>query len=77
MFSMAKVEGNVGKSILVTTKTVLGYGDHLSIVLFLIRSKPLNRLILAKFPEIMYITNKGRTVGPILFADNNLLPLKF
>jgi hypothetical protein len=28
------------------------------------------------FAEIMYITEEGITIGPILFADDNLSPTK-
>jgi hypothetical protein len=39
-------------------------------------SEPLNNLIATKFPEIMYVTREGVMAGPILFADDNLLPTK-
>jgi hypothetical protein len=57
-------------------KCGLGQGDPLSSILFLIGSEPLNRLIVTKLAEIMYTTAENVTVGPILFADDNLSPTK-
>ncbi len=73
---MARVEVNGRKGILITVRTGSGQGDPLSSILFLIGSEPLNRLIVTKFAEIMYTTAEGITVGPILFADDNLSPTK-
>ncbi|RPH76440.1 MAG: reverse transcriptase family protein, partial [Planctomycetaceae bacterium] len=72
----AKVEVNGRKGILITIKTGSGQGDPLSSVLFLIGSEPLNRVISTRFPELMYVTEEGIQIGPILFADDNLSPLK-
>jgi hypothetical protein len=44
--------------------------------LFLIGFEPLNKLVKIKFLEIMYVTMEGVSVGPILFADNNLSPME-
>jgi hypothetical protein len=73
---MARVEVNGKKVILITVKTGSGQGDPLSSILFLIGSEPLNRLIVAKFAEIMYTTMERIKVGSILFADDNLSPTK-
>jgi hypothetical protein len=74
---MARVEVNGRKGILITVRTGSGQGDPLSSILFLIGSEPLNKLIVTKFTEIMYTTAEGVTVGPILFADDNLSPTNF
>jgi hypothetical protein len=76
LVGMARVEVNGRKGILITVRTGSGQGDPLSSILFLIGSGPLNRLIVAKFAEIMYTTLEGIKVGPILFADDNLSPTK-
>jgi hypothetical protein len=76
LVGMARVEVNGRKGILITVRTGSGQGDPLSSILFLIGSEPLNRLIVTKFAEIMYTTAEGITVGPILFADDNLSPTK-
>jgi hypothetical protein len=73
---MARVEVNGRKGILITVRTGSGQGDPLSSILFLIGSELRNRLIVAKFAGIMYITLEGIKVGPILFADGNLSPTK-
>jgi hypothetical protein len=73
---MARVEVNGKKGILITVKMGSGQGDPLSSILFLIGSEPLNRLIVAKFAEIMYTTLERIKVGSILFADDNLSPTK-
>ncbi len=76
LVGMARVEVNGKKGILITVKTGSGQGDPLSSILFLIGSEPLNRLIVAKFAEIMYTTLERIKVGSILFADDNLSPTK-
>jgi hypothetical protein len=76
LIGMARVEVNGRKGILITVKTGSGQGDPLSSILFLIGSEPLNRLIVAKFAEIMYTTMERVKVGAILFADDNLSPTK-
>jgi hypothetical protein len=68
LVGMARVEVN--------GRTGSGQGDPLSSILFLIGSEPLNRLIVTKLAEIMYTIAEGVTVGPILFADDNLSPTK-
>ena len=73
---MARVEVNGKQGILITIKTGSGQGDPLSSILFLIGSEPLNMIIASKFLEIMYKTEENITVGPILFADDNIAPLK-
>jgi hypothetical protein len=73
---MARVEVNGRKGILITIKTGSGQGDPLSSILFLIGSEPLNKIIAMKLAQIMYTTMEGVTVGPILFADDNLSPTK-
>jgi hypothetical protein len=69
------VEVNGRRGILITMKTGSGQADPLSSILFLIRSEPLNRLIANRFPNLMYVTREGITVGPVIFADDNLSPL--
>jgi hypothetical protein len=69
------VEVNGGKGTLITNKTDSGQ-DPLSSILFLIRSELLDKLIATKFPEILYAAEEGVTVGPILFAEDNLSILK-
>jgi hypothetical protein len=76
LVGMARVEVNGRKGILITVRTGSGQGDPFSSILFLIGSEPLNRLIVRKFAEIMYTTAERVTVGPILFADDNLSPTK-
>jgi hypothetical protein len=71
----ARVEVNGRQSILITIKTGSGQGDPLSSILFLIGSEPLNMILATKFLEIMYKTEENVTVGPILFADDNISPL--
>jgi hypothetical protein len=72
----ARVEVTGRKGILIMVRTGSGQGDPLSSILFLICLEPLNRLIVAKFAEIMYTTLEGIKVGPILFAEDNLSPTK-
>jgi hypothetical protein len=43
--------------------------------LFLIATEPLSRLLASSFPELMYTSEEGVTVGPVLYADDNLTPL--
>ncbi len=76
LVGMARVEVNGRKGILITVRSGSGQGDPFSSILFLIGSEPLNRFIVTKFAEIMYTTAEGVTVGPILFADDNLLLTK-
>ena len=71
----AYVEVNGKRGLVITIKTGSGQGDPLSSILFLIATEPLNRALAANFPEIMYTTEGGTKVGPILFADDNLNPL--
>jgi hypothetical protein len=75
LISYAKDEVNGRRGILITIKTGSGQGDPLSSILFLIGSELLNRLIANCFPHLMYFTREGITVGPIIFADDNLSPL--
>jgi hypothetical protein len=69
------VEVNGRAGILITIKSGSGQGDLLSSILFLIPSEPLNRLLAISFPELMYSTEEEVTVGPVLYADDNLTPL--
>ncbi len=71
----AKVEINGRRGILFTIKTGSGQGNPLSSILFLIGSEPLKRLIVIRFPNLMYVTREGITVGPVIFADDNRSPL--
>jgi hypothetical protein len=47
----------------------------LSSILFLIVTEPLHRLLASSFPEFMYTSEEAVTVGPVLYADDNLTPL--
>jgi hypothetical protein len=71
----AFIEVNDRSGILITIKTGSGQGDPLSSILFLITTEPLNRLLASAFPELMYTSEEGVTVGPVLYADDNLTPL--
>jgi hypothetical protein len=71
----AYVEVNGWRGILITIKTGSGQGDPLSSILFLISTEPLNRILCSSFLELMYVAEDNITVGPILYADDNLTPL--
>jgi hypothetical protein len=71
----AYVEVNGRRGILITIKTGSGQGDPLSSILFLISTEPLNRILCSSFMELMYTAEDNITVGPILYADDNLTPL--
>jgi hypothetical protein len=71
----AYVEVNGRRGILITIKTGSGQGDPLSSILFLISTEPLNRILCSSFLELMYVAEDNITVGPILYADDNLTPL--
>jgi hypothetical protein len=43
--------------------------------IFLIATEPLNRLLATGFRELMYSTEEGVVVGPLLYADDNLTPM--
>jgi hypothetical protein len=72
-FSYIEVTGRAG--IVITIKTGIGQGDTLSSILFMLATEPLKRLLVASFLELMYCTEERVTVGPLLFADDNLTPL--
>jgi hypothetical protein len=72
-FAYVEVNGRAG--ILITIKTGSGQGDPLSSILFLIATEPLNRILASNFQGLMYCTEEGVTVGPLLYADDNLTPL--
>ncbi len=72
-FAYVKVNGRVG--ILITIKTGSGRGDPLSSILFLIAMETLNRILATSFREPMYRSEEGVTIGPLLYADENLTPL--
>ncbi len=57
---------------MIRIKTRSGQGDPLFSILFLIGFKALKKLIATKFPEIIHVTMKWVTVGPVLFADDSL-----
>jgi hypothetical protein len=71
------VEVNSWKGIIITIYTGSVQRDTVSSVLFLTGSEPLNKLIATKFPEIINVISEGVTLRPILFADDDLSPLKF
>jgi hypothetical protein len=66
---------NGKKGMLITVRTGSGQGDPISSILFLLATEPLNRALAQNYTEIMYKTRGDTTVGPILFADDNLNPL--
>ncbi len=71
----AYVEVNGRRGILITIKTGSGQGDPLSSILFLIANEPLNHILCSSFMQLMYTAEDNVTVGPILYADDNLTPL--
>ena len=75
LIGYAKVEVNGRQGILITIKTGSGQGDPLSSILFLLATEPLNRALATNNNNKMYVMEDGTTVGPILFADDNLNPL--
>jgi len=72
----AYVEVNGRKGLVITIKTGSGQGDPLSSILFLLATEPLNLSIAQNNRNLMYNTEGGINVGPILFADDNLNPLR-
>jgi hypothetical protein len=72
-FAYVEVNGRAG--ILITIKTGSGQGDPLSSILFLIATEPLNRILATGFQDLMYRTEEGVVVGPLLYADDNLTPM--
>ncbi len=38
-------------------------------------TEPLNRILCSSFQALMYTAEDGITVGPVLYADDNLTPL--
>jgi hypothetical protein len=71
----AYVEVNGRRGLLITIKTGSGQGDPLSSILFLIATEPLNRILCSSFQALMYTAEDRVTVGPVLYADDNLTPL--
>jgi hypothetical protein len=70
---MVEVNGRAG--IMLTIKTGSGQGDPLSSILFTLSTEPLNRLLVASFLELIYCTEEGVIVGPLLYTNDNLTPL--
>jgi exonuclease III len=75
LIGFAYVEVNGKKGILITVRTGSGQGDPISSILFLLATEPLNRALAQNYRHLMYTTRGNLTVGPILFADDNLNPL--
>jgi len=71
----AYVEVNGKKGLLITVRTGSGQGDPISSILFLLATEPLNRALAQNYRNLMYSTVGNLTIGPILFADDNLNPL--
>jgi len=69
----AYVEVNGKKGLLITVRTGSGQGDPISSILFLLATEPLNRALAQNYRNLMYSTVGNLTIGPILFADDNLL----
>jgi hypothetical protein len=68
----AYVEVNGKKGLLITVRTGSGQGYPISSILFLLATEPLNWAIA---PNYRNSTEGNITIGPILFADDNLNPL--
>ena len=75
LIGFAYVEVNGKKGLIITIRTGSGQGDPLSSILFLIATEPLNLTLSTNLRRLMYTTEGGMSVGPILFADDNLNPL--
>jgi hypothetical protein len=60
------VEVNGSAGILITIKTSSGQVDPLSSILFVIATKPLKRILVASFLELMYCLEEEVTPGPLL-----------
>ncbi len=75
MVGFAYVEVNGRAGILITSKSGSVQGDPLSSILFLIAMEPLNWLLPADFMEMKNTTEKGITMGPLLYGDDNVTPL--
>ncbi len=75
MAGFAYVEVNGKKGLLITVRTGSGQGDPISSILFLLATEPLNRALAQNYRNLMYSTVGDLTIGPILFADDNLNPL--
>jgi len=75
LIGFAYVEVNGKKGIIITVRTGSGQGDPISSILFLLATEPLNRALVQNYRNLMYTTEGNLTVGPILFADDNLNPL--
>jgi len=75
LIGFAYIELNGKKGILITVRTGSGQGDPISSILFLLATEPLNRALAQNYRHLMYTTRGNLTVGPILFADDNLNPL--
>jgi len=71
----AFVEVNVKTGLVITIPTGSGQGDPLSSILFLIATKPPNLTLSTNLRGLMYTTEGGLSIGPILFVDGNLNPL--
>ena len=75
LIGYAYVEVNGKKGLLITIRTGSGQGDPISSILFLMATGPLNRALAQNYRNLMYSTEANTTIGPILFADDNLNPL--
>ncbi len=75
LIGFAYVEVNAKKGILITVQTGSGQGDPISSIFFLLATEPLNRALTQNYRHLMYKTRGNTSVGPILFAGDNLNPL--
>jgi hypothetical protein len=75
LIGFAYVEVNGKKGVLITVGTGSGQGDPISSILFLLATEPLNRALAQNYRHLMNKRRGNISVGPILFADNNLNPL--
>jgi len=72
LVGFAYVEVNGRKGLIITIRTGSDQGDPLSSILFLIATEPLNLKPSTNLWRLMYNTDRGLTIRPILFADDNL-----
>jgi hypothetical protein len=75
LIGFAYVEVNGKKGLLITVNTGSGQGDPISSILFLLATEPLHRALSQNYRNLIYTTEGNTTIGPILFADDNLNPL--
>jgi hypothetical protein len=73
-YTNVEVKGR--KGLVITIKMGSGQGDPLSSILYLMATEPLNLSIAQNNRNLMYNTEGGTNLGLILFAEDNLNPLR-